>query len=142
MSIFDSVRKGLKKFTLPGQLGLFDNNSVNYNDLFASQSAIYQQQIAERNRLANAADITNSNLAATTILTGGSKPIETGPKSNDLSARTASDAAVKEGSTEGLTGDSLALQQQRNKEAMDAWLKQVRMAGDGSISGNNFIGGS
>lgn len=137
MGLFDDVRKGLQKFTPAGWAGLYNDNSVDYNSLFQNQLAIYNQQIAERNRLANATDVQNANLAATTILTGGSKPASTGtPLSNDLSMRTASDAAVTgqafspTANTEGLTGDSLALQQQRNKEATDKFIKSMLTSGN------------
>lgn len=145
MGLFDSVTNfatgTVKGFTTGDWSGLFDNmGGVNYNDLFQSQLAIYNQQIAERNRLANATDVQNANLASTTILTGGSRPAaSTTPLGNDLSARTASDAAVQgintvlnptgaQTSTQGLTGDSLALQQQRNKQATEDFMRSLRLS--------------
>lgn len=135
MALFDNIKSGLQKFTALGRLGLFDDSSVNYSDLFQSQLAIYNQQIAERNRLAGAADVMGSNLASSTILTGGSKPIATGALSNDFSTRIAADAAVRgtvdpvaqAASLEGLTGDSLALQQERNRQATEDFIKSLRI---------------
>jgi len=126
MGLFDSVRQGLQNLTPAGWLGLYDDNSVDYNNLFQSQATMYQQQIAERNKLAGSIDVANANLASSTLLTGGSKPSVTGPMSNDFTSLAASDA------------DAIALQQKRNKEAQDAWLRQI--AANIDINSGDFGG--
>ena len=72
--LFDSVDSFLQQATPAGWLGFYDDNTVDYNDMFAQQLALYKDEMNRRNKKFEANEAINANLTSNTLLVGGSKP--------------------------------------------------------------------
>lgn len=123
--LFDSVDSFLQQATPAGWLGFYDNNTVDYNDMFAQQLALYKDEMNRRNKKFEANEAINANLTSNTLLVGGSKPVGgSGAQGNNfqllqdefakLVANTGIDAARTDSNLAGLSGDALLAQQQAN----------------------------
>ena len=123
--LFDSVDSFLQQATPAGWLGFYDDNTVDYNDIFAQQTALYKEEMNRRNKKFEANEVINANLATNTLLVGGSKPVGgSGAQGTNfqllqdefakLVANTGIDEARADSNLAGLQGDALAAQQQAN----------------------------
>lgn len=109
---------------------LFSDNQVNYNDIFAQQSALYKEEANRRNKKFEANEVINANLATNTLLVGDSKPVGgSGATGNNfqllqdefakLVAGTSLESTYGGKNLIGLTGDSLSAQQRANAMVVD-----------------------
>lgn len=137
MSLFGDVVQFVSLGTISG--GRVDDfvggfSGPDYNQMFDSQLALYNQELKRRTERFNAQDVTNSNTAATTILTGGSKPIGgNGAAGNDFTVanqrreeritKVAGNDFFNLNPVEGLTTEETQVarqrQQQRLREAIN-----------------------
>ena len=134
MGLFDTF---LQKATPAGWAGFYDDTSIDYNDMFSQQLALYQQEQNRRNKKFEANEVINSNLAGTTLLTGGSRPIGgPGVTGTDFSKlQTEYDALLAEtdlgeaysgSNLTGLSGDSLDAQKRANAQRQQEFADQLR----------------